>query len=66
MKEGSDRVGPVDAASDGSAVRKPRAAGEALRRGAFAMTIAHVIAGLLAVLLLLYLCAALLKPEWFE
>jgi K+-transporting ATPase KdpF subunit len=30
------------------------------------MTIAHVIAGLLAVLLLLYLCAALLKPEWFE
>jgi len=30
------------------------------------MTIAQAIAALLAVLLFFYLCAALLKPEWFE
>jgi K+-transporting ATPase KdpF subunit len=30
------------------------------------MSVAHLIAGLLALLLLAYLCAALLKPEWFE
>jgi len=30
------------------------------------MNPANLIAGLLALLLLVYLCAALLKPEWFE
>jgi K+-transporting ATPase KdpF subunit len=30
------------------------------------MNPANVIAAVLAVLLFLYLCAALLKPEWFE
>jgi len=30
------------------------------------MNLTHVIALGLAVLLFLYLCAALLKPEWFE
>ena len=30
------------------------------------MNPANVIAGLLVLLLLMYLCAALLKPEWFE
>jgi len=30
------------------------------------MNVAHVIAGLLALLLFFYLGAALLKPEWFE
>ena len=30
------------------------------------MNAAQAIAGLLAVLLFFYLCAALLKPEWFE
>jgi K+-transporting ATPase KdpF subunit len=30
------------------------------------MTAAIVIAGLLVVGLFFYLCAALLKPEWFE
>ena len=30
------------------------------------MNAAQVIAALLAVLLFGYLCAALLKPEWFE
>jgi K+-transporting ATPase KdpF subunit len=30
------------------------------------MSAAIVIAGALALLLFFYLCAALLKPEWFE
>jgi len=30
------------------------------------MNAAHAIAAVLAALLFLYLCAALLKPEWFE
>ena len=30
------------------------------------MSAAHVIAAILVVLLFAYLCAALLKPEWFE
>lgn len=30
------------------------------------MSAAHAVAGALAALLLAYLCAALLKPEWFE
>ena len=30
------------------------------------MSAAEAVAALLAVLLFFYLCAALLKPEWFE
>lgn len=30
------------------------------------MPIAYVIAAVIAVLLIAYLCVALLKPEWFE
>jgi K+-transporting ATPase KdpF subunit len=30
------------------------------------MTPIHAVAAVLAALLLVYLCAALLKPEWFE
>ncbi len=30
------------------------------------MSAAYLIAGVLVVLLFAYLCAALLKPEWFE
>jgi len=30
------------------------------------MTAAYVIAAVLSLALLAYLCAALLKPEWFE
>jgi K+-transporting ATPase KdpF subunit len=30
------------------------------------MNAAYLIAGVLAVFLFLYLCLALLKPEWFE
>ena len=30
------------------------------------MNVAALIAGVLALLLFCYLCAALLKPEWFE
>jgi K+-transporting ATPase KdpF subunit len=30
------------------------------------MNVPTVIAAVLAVLLFIYLCAALLKPEWFE
>jgi len=30
------------------------------------VTLTLLIAGLLVALLFLYLCAALLKPEWFE
>jgi K+-transporting ATPase KdpF subunit len=37
-----------------------------VRRGALAMNAALVIAALLTALLFAYLCAALLKPEWFE
>lgn len=30
------------------------------------MNVLYVVAGLIAVALACYLCAALLKPEWFE
>lgn len=30
------------------------------------MNVLYVIAAVIAVLLAVYLCAALLKPEWFE
>jgi len=30
------------------------------------MNAAYLVAGLLVVVLFVYLCAALLKPEWFE
>lgn len=30
------------------------------------MNVLYVIAGLIAVALAVYLCVALLKPEWFE
>lgn len=30
------------------------------------MTVLYTVAGLVAALLAIYLCVALLKPEWFE
>ena len=30
------------------------------------MNVAHVVAAILVLLLFAYLCAAFLKPEWFE
>jgi len=52
--------------SDRSALGGSVRPGAPVRVGAAAMSPAQLLALVLVALLFLYLCAALLKPEWFE